>query len=261
MAGDRLEALLADWAPVDLASLDARAGLQRRVDNKYVVSWEQLEGMLRALRDDHEALEIEDRHSFAYESVYFDTPALRCFTDHVQGRAPRFKVRSRLYVDSATCQLEVKAKLSDGETEKKSLAIDPDDRRRLTREGARFVSETLHHAIGEEAPADLSPALITSFRRCTVAPAEGAERITCDDDLVLCAPDGRRLKIDPECLILETKTSDGKSRTDDLLREAGAAPVSLSKYRVGMGLLCATDPDPPLDGRAAELFRPARRAR
>ena len=34
-----------------------------------------------------------------YESVYFDTPDLRCFPGHVEGREPRCKVRSRLYAD------------------------------------------------------------------------------------------------------------------------------------------------------------------
>jgi hypothetical protein len=33
---------------------------------------------------------------------------LRCFSDHAEGRQPRFKARTRLYVDSNSCVFEVK---------------------------------------------------------------------------------------------------------------------------------------------------------
>ena len=72
------------------------------------------------LAADHRALEVAGTRLSGYESVYYDTPALTCFYDHVASRAPRFKVRSRLYRESDHCALEVKVKQTDGETVKLS---------------------------------------------------------------------------------------------------------------------------------------------
>ena len=75
------------FEPIDLETLDAQAALQQRVDNKY------------------RTLEIDGRRASLYESVYFDTGSLRCFDDHVEGRVPRAKIRTRLYVEThGTCR-------------------------------------------------------------------------------------------------------------------------------------------------------------
>src|SRR5205814_1442908 len=75
--------------------------------------------LLEQLRDDHDVLEIDGRRWFEYRSVYFDTPDLCCFWDHVHGRLPRFKARTRLYRDTGSCVFEVKLKRSDEELDKR----------------------------------------------------------------------------------------------------------------------------------------------
>ena len=60
-----------------------------------------------------------------------------------------------------------------------------------------------------------------------------------------------------ELVIVETKTADGEGRCDRLLARAGVEPVSLSKYRVGVGLLIAEDPYPPLADRLHDVVRTA----
>ena len=56
-------------------------------------------------------------------------------------------------------------------------------------------------------------------------------------------------------MIVETKTEDGEGLCDRLLEESGVDAVSLSKYRVGIGLLLAEDPEPQLGEQRERVFR------
>src|SRR5579884_4255098 len=107
-----IDELLSAFTTISLQELDEQAELLRRVDNKYAVSRSALEKLFKTLNDDHRVLEIDGRRTFSYRSTYFDTPQLRCFTDHVEDRVPRFKVRTRLYEDAEACMFEVKIKRS-----------------------------------------------------------------------------------------------------------------------------------------------------
>ena len=42
---------------------------------------------------------------------------------------------------------------------------------------------------------------------------------------------------------METKTEDGESRLDEALGAEGCDAISMSKYRPGIGLLLADDPE------------------
>jgi hypothetical protein len=252
-----LDALLQRLPPVSLDELDRRAALQRRVDTKYLLASDTLEELVAALADEHEALEIDGLRSFRYESVYFDTPDLRSFREHVEGRAPRFKVRSRLYVDSAHSVFELKVRLPDGETVKESIDQDPAEHGRLTPAAHRFLAERLPALTGDHEPPSLEPTLITRFERATLAARAEAERLTVDRDLVLARPDGPAVRLLDDRVIAESKSDDGEGRADRALRERGVEPVAFSKYRTGVGLLMAEDPDPPLHGEPERWFRPA----
>jgi hypothetical protein len=247
--------LLARFDAVGLDELDAKASLQRRVDNKYLVSRAQLADLFDALRGDHQVLEIDDRRWFSYESTYFDTASLRCFRDHVKDRAPRFKPRTRLYADSGKCNFEVKVKRDGDETDKQQIEIDADRRDRIDPEIASFLDRALREVPDPPAADDFAPTLTTSFCRCTLAAANESERVTCDDSLELRSRGGAIALLRDELVVVETKTEDGRGRCDRLLAEAGAEPISFSKYRVGVGLLIAEDPGPPLGGRLHDVFR------
>jgi hypothetical protein len=255
----RLARLVGDVAPVSLEELERRAALQRRVDRKHLVTWEQLGRLVRALAGDHQVLEIDGRRAFRYESVYFDTPDLRSFRDHVEGRAPRFKIRSRLYADSGVTSFEIKVKLPDGETTKESLEQGAADHGRLTATARGFLVDQLGRLLDVHQLPPLRPTLITRFERATLASRSSAERITCDAALELARPDGRAVRLAGDHVVVETKSEDGDQRVDRLLADAGLAPVSLSKYRTGIGLLVRDDPDPDAPV-ARELWSPARSA-
>jgi hypothetical protein len=55
--------------------------------------------------------------------------------------------------------------------------------------------------------------------------------------------DGRDVEVRDGVVLVETKTGEGNSRLDEELRRAGCEPMSISKYRLGVGLLLAEDPE------------------
>ena len=106
-----LRTIGSDLAPIGLAELVERAALQTRVDRKYVVPLAAVGALLTALGSRARILEIDGQRSFRYESVYFDTPELTSYLLTARRRRRRFKVRTRTYVDSSECWLEVKTRV------------------------------------------------------------------------------------------------------------------------------------------------------
>jgi VTC domain len=236
-----LDDLLAALDPVSLVELDERASLQRRIDQKYAVDREAFARLLDRLAGDHDVLEIDGRRRFRYETVYFDSPDLRCFRDHVEGRHPRFKARTRLYRDSGLCHFEVKLKRSEDETDKRHVDHPPRAIEQLTPEACGLLARVLDEA-GLERPRALDPILRTTFGRATLAAREEAARITCDVDVRLAGlrDAGRRLR--DGFVLVESKSEDGRGPADRVLAELGHEPIALSKYRTGIDLLVARDP-------------------
>jgi hypothetical protein len=95
---------------VSLAEVVERSALQARIEHKYLVPLERFAELAARLSDTHAVLEIDQLRGFAYESVYFDTPDLLTYRQHLQGRRRRYKVRTRAYLDSGDCRFEVKLK-------------------------------------------------------------------------------------------------------------------------------------------------------
>ena len=225
--------LLAEFDAISLDALDERAALLRRVDNKYAVAQSDFAELTRRLRQDHQALEIEGRRLFEYTTTYFETPELRCLSDHIEDRVPRFKARTRLYEDSGECVFEVKLKQSEDETDKRQIDYRPEARRRLTEEAQRCLRGALEKA-GLQPPEDLRPALTTSFRRATLVARDGSERLTCDFGVRLIGLDERTAQMRHSLVLIEAKSETGDSPADRELADIGVSPISLSKYRVGM---------------------------
>lgn len=244
--------LFSGLSPVSLDDMNERAALQSRKDNKYVVSIDELADLLEDLGDSHEVLEIDGERLFDYESTYFDTPSLRCFHDHIRDRRPRFKTRTRCYVSTGDCYFEVKVKQEDGETVKQNADHDPDVRASLEPDARKLISDVLSEAGVNEPHDELQPSLVTAFRRATIVACDRPERTTFDFGVHLSAPDGDVARLRSDCVIAETKTPDGSGAWDRAFRGAGHEPVSLSKYRVGTGLLHAPGQD---DEYAADLKR------
>ena len=227
---------LAGLGSVDLAELNQVAALQTRVDRKYVLGVSQVAGVLAGLPVGARVLEIAGRRCFGYDSVYFDTVGLLCYHAAAGRRRRRFKVRTRTYLDSGSCWLEVKTRGPRRTTVKHRLPYEVADRDFLT-PGRWFVNEVLcrERVVGAR-DLVLVPSLVTRYRRCTVVlPGEQA-RVTVDTDLGWWVPAGASLAFTGR-VVVETKTAAGASAVDRLLWSHGHRPVRISKYAVGLAAL------------------------
>ncbi|MDG4798016.1 polyphosphate polymerase domain-containing protein [Micromonospora sp. WMMD1082] len=238
-----MTASLARMATIGLTELIDRAALQTRVDRKYVVPLDVLPHLLDQLTPYARVLDIDGERSFRYESVYFDTPWLASYHCAAYRRRRRFKVRTRTYLDSAQCWLEVKISGARGSITKHRLPYDPGDRGTV-HPGRDFVDEALvREAVCPPAGSILDPVLITTYRRATLLLPATASRVTIDTGLAW--QDGNRSLHLPDLAVVETKTSSAASPADRMLWQRGLRPARISKYATGLAALRPDLPDSP----------------
>ncbi len=173
-------AALDGFATVSLKEMDA-VRLMNRVDTKYITDEATLAGVLRdAAGAGYRVLVAGGDRVSPYNTVYFDTPGLRMFSDHHNQRLRRQKVRTRAYVNSGDAFLEIKRKNNRGRTKKKRTAIPmaelPDFRADAA--ACRYLADWSDFRAEE-----LLPTLETVFRRITLVNPAMTERITIDTDL------------------------------------------------------------------------------
>ncbi|MBR5700637.1 MAG: polyphosphate polymerase domain-containing protein [Bacteroidales bacterium] len=229
--------LLADFLPITLTEMDA-VTLMNRIDTKYVTTVPVLEELLRqAAQRGYRVLETESTRLCPYDSIYFDTPGLRMFTDHRNRKLVRQKVRTRVYLTSGATFLEVKRKNNHGRTRKKRTPI-PGEAFRDFRE---FPDAASYLAVKSDfTAAQISPALETRFDRITLVNAAKTERLTIDTALHFRNQrNGAEADI-PGGVIIELK-QDGRvvSEMKEILRALRVKELRVSKYCIGTAL---TDP-------------------
>ena len=219
------------FAPVPLEEVLRTAELQTRVDRKYLVPHRAFAEFERGLAAQGEwaELEIDGRRGFAYASVYFDTPDLLGYRQHVQGRRRRFKARTRGYLDSGTASFEVKMEGARSATVKERTAHPVDRLDEFTPEARDFLAAVLHREYGIEPPRDLRPAAVTSYRRRTLVRRSGGARLTLDEGLVFRIGTDT-VPVPPGWVLAESKSPGGDTPADRLLRSLGVRPRSISKY-------------------------------
>ncbi|GAA2691473.1 MULTISPECIES: polyphosphate polymerase domain-containing protein [Actinosynnema] len=237
------EGALARLAPVGLAELVDRAALQTRVDRKYLVPSAALPRLLERFAADARVLDVDGARSFRYQSVYFDTPGLLSYHRAAHRRRRRFKIRTRTYLDSAQCWLEVKVSGARGSTTKHRLPYLPGDRRAV-RPGRAFVDEALARESFELRDGGaLDPVLVTDYDRTTLLLPGGASRVTIDTGLRWRTAE-RELRL-PGLAVVETKTASAATAVDRALWQDGTRPARISKYATGLAALRVDLPAAP----------------
>lgn len=218
--------------PIDLGDLQTAADLQTRLDRKYIVAPELVVQAVRDLGATLRVLTIGSLRDFTYDSVYFDTPCLDSYHGAVTGRRRRFKVRTRSYLDSGECVLEVKTAGGRGHTVKQRLPYALELRSELDA-GAR---DFLHlNRIHPSVTARLGPTMVTRYQRSTLLGDDGA-RFTLDTGLRCSNPAGGSADLGRKILV-ETKSPGAVTALDRYLWARGARPVSVSKYGTGLAAL------------------------
>lgn len=231
--------MIADrFSPISLQSLNAKAEMLKRLDNKYVLTAAELDRVAPSLAEAFDILEIGDKRSFSYRTCYFDTPDLRSYYDHSKGRRIRSKVRVRRYLDADDlCFVEVKLKDKRKITVKKRLRYDPACFNVLDDGALTHVAQSHRDVYGHEFPHRIIPVIYMQYERMTLVAKAGGERMTIDTHLQFW--NVKRLHAVPEeRFILETKSCFGRGVADRILRRAGFHPVgSCSKYCMGLAAL------------------------
>ena len=261
-------------ATTTLAELNSAAGLLTRVDRKYLVPLNCAQELVDGLAPDARVLAIDEQRRFSYASTYFDTPGLEAFMLTARKRRRRFKVRTRTYLDSGSCFLEVKTRGARGSTVKRRMGYHTDDASRLTGPGRAFVAACLAStgvtgsAAAHEVAAALRPVLATTYERTTLhlpraearatidtaltwqrlgpAPFTGASAATSPgptgpqalhpSHLAEAINDGEPVAV-ADIAVVETKNPATPSPADRALWDAGHRPTRISKYATGMALL------------------------
>lgn len=219
---------------VALDELLELAELQTRRDRKYIIPVADARRLMSSLPEGTRVLTIDGRTSFRYESVYFDTPERISYLLAARRRPRRFKVRTRTYVDSDTCMLEVKVRDGRGNTVKYRQLHDAGSAAVLDDAALDFVS-----GIGQVATTalvdTLTAALVTRYRRTTML-IDDTSRVTFDVDLTWEAPGHGTTSLDGVVLI-ETKTTGRPCAIDRILWSMGHRPTTISKYCTGLAAL------------------------
>ena len=233
---------------ITLAELNSEASLLTRMDRKYLVPPGDTQDVVDYLAPRAQVLQIDSLRHFRYASTYFDTPGLDAYFLAAHKRRRRYKIRTRTYLDSGLCFLEVKTNGSRESTVKDRFKYDPDDADRITPDGRLFVIERLVESStccldeASRIAEALVPVMDSTYSRTTLHLPHDEARATFDTKLTwdLFDPDGRRLKTGVSVghlNVVETKNPSTASPTDRLLWHQGHRPARISKYATGMALL------------------------
>ena len=242
-AGDTISArgAISALQPISLDELNETAAMMTRVDRKYLVPLTRLDGVLDDLGASTRVLEIDGQRASEYESVYFDTDDLESYLAAARKRRRRFKVRTRTYVDSEQCYLEVKTRGGRSLTVKERVEHPVDERSSLESDGG-YVDFALAEAGIEGVESnEMRPSMVTRYRRTTLFVAEGNSRATIDTSLSWSIPGGETIST-PGLVVVETKSGSTPSPVDRVLWLHGHRPANISKYGTGMA---AMRPDLP----------------
>ncbi|MCK7535492.1 MAG: polyphosphate polymerase domain-containing protein [Marinilabiliales bacterium] len=203
-----------------------------RVDTKYIFSVSKLPLLLQNVHQLYQALEIDQQREFRYKTVYFDTPDLLFYTQHVTGKLNRTKVRIRTYETNGLTFLEVKQKSNKGRTSKSRMEKEPGDMNHI-RQSREFLTELI-----SSSATSLKPVINTGFTRITLVNLLKAERITIDYNITWNNLKGDHLEM-PFLAIAEIKSEKSTSLSPffQQLKHLGIRSTGFSKYAMGMALV------------------------
>ena len=204
--------------------------LLNRFDSKYVLFTSQLQSVLSETADAYFVLKIDGTRLQLYNSVYFDTHGDLFYLTHHNGKAGRYKVRKREYVNSTICFTEVKLKSNKGKTSKKRIASSADFAGFSAAEIFFLSQQTLVN------PELLELKIKNSFNRVTLVSRSFDERCTIDINLSFDSG-SQRVQL-PGLAVIELKqgTLNQQSALAAALKRHKIQPSGFSKYCMGRAL-------------------------
>jgi len=217
-----LKEIVDHYDSVSLQEMDT-VRLMNRIDTKFVFNSVKLPQFLEELMPYYKVLEVCATRMNRYETLYFDTPDLKLYTLHHNGKLNRYKVRTRKYVDSDTGFFEIKFKNNRGRTIKSRIKHE---------EISGTLSGKSLKLIRKEFPLlaeKLQPTLRIFFTRLTFVNNNMTERVTLDVGLRFSNANSEHAF--QNIAIAEVKQDRcGKSGFTDLMRKNHIETSPMSKY-------------------------------
>lgn len=220
---------LTNIAPISLEEMD-HVKLLDRIDTKFIIHEEKLQGLLSAISTQYNVLVIDGHAVHPYETLYFDTPGYQLYLMHHNGLRNRFKLRCRKYVNSGISFFEIKSKTNTSRTVKQRIQV---------ASFAETLNEPLNQYIREHTsgePHDYVPVLKVYFERLTLVNKNANERLTFDINLRYKS-NGRERRIE-KLVIVEVKQEKHSISPFRELMKINKQPKNyLSKYCLGLTCL------------------------
>ncbi|MBL4668243.1 MAG: polyphosphate polymerase domain-containing protein [Flavobacteriales bacterium] len=218
--------------PISLKEMD-RVKLQNRTDTKFVFNTNLLPIILNDIKKFYSILEIKDKRTNSYQTLYYDTKELKSYIQHHNGKANRIKIRFRKYVESDLNYLEIKFKNNKGRTIKsrtKTSNIETE----LSQVSKKFIEQHSFYNGNE-----VIPVLWNNFTRLTLVHKTKNERLTIDLNLGFKSFLDNTEKEIPHIIIAEVKQEKASGNSDFIkaIRKYHIRKSSMSKYCVGTALL------------------------
>lgn len=223
-----IEKLLENSEVASLTELE-NMELMSRYDTKYIISVNQLDSILEKLLVKYKVLEINNQKLFTYNNHYFDTDDNLFYTQHHNGKASRYKIRFRKYLDSDLCFFEIKHKSNNLLTSKRRLKVESSTDN-IFGEAGNLLTKTLGLH-----PEDLSGKLDVEYNRITLLNTGISEKITIDLNIRFTSNLNEASLGDIVLIEVKQKQPDNKSYSKEILKSMNIHPISgFSKYCMGM---------------------------
>lgn len=233
---NKLKDILLTFDSISLDEMDA-VSLMKRTDTKFVFSRDTLPFVLSGLSDNYSLLYVNSAYSNKYNTLYYDTPDLKFFSEHQNGKLNRYKVRSRKYVESDTCFLEIKFKNNKGKTIKTRVKKDRIE---------EVLSPSALDFITQKAPSigkNLQAEQWNSFSRLTLVGKNILERVTIDLGLEFKNKKGTVMANNIVVAEIKQEKYNVASPFIQALRHNKIQPMRFSKYCIGTVLLHESQDD------------------
>ena len=224
---------LKKFKSISLSELNAKASFLKRIDRKYLLTYNQFLEILGELKNDFKVLEISGKKVFTYDNVYMDTSDYMFYKQHQNKVKSRTKVRTRYYVDSNLAFFEFKQKIN-WVTSKYRYEFPSEEHGFMTKGKKRFfdwVWQAMYN--GRQKTPTISPSIKTNYKRITMVSNKWDERLTIDFNVK--ALDLRKSKSEvvdlKNLIIIESKSLKQECLVTKLMQKFGISEASsCSKY-------------------------------
>ena len=224
----KIQEILSEFESISLKQMDS-VKLMDRTDTKFTFTLIDLLQILPNLLNEYQALEIEGKKMSSYKTLYYDTPELKLYNAHHNGKLNRYKIRHRTYLETGVGFLEVKFKSNKGRTVKERIStLIPESN--WDQKQINFLNSKLPFS-----PETLLPVIWVNYTRITLVSKSSAERLTIDINLNFNDSDN---KIDLTNLVIAEVKRAGKAESIFIkkLKQKHIREGSISKYCMAVAL-------------------------